>query len=153
MRAATYGPQAETLLEFRIVRSDGQIRSIQGRGHSTQDADGNPIRVSGVFRDLTAYRAAQKEAKDLSRRILNIQDEERKQIAQELHDEVGQGLTVDLLGLKRAVDCALPTWLPTSGRFRMRPVEPHRGAAGRPPPTPVALEDLGLLSALAALGH
>jgi len=110
MRAATYGPQAETLLEFRIVRSDGQIRSIQGRGHSTQDANGNPIRVSGVFRDLTAYRAAQREAKDLSRRILNIQDEERKRIAQELHDSTAQHLAainlnlMALVGARNSVD-------------------------------------------------
>lgn len=110
VRAATYGPQAETLLEFRIVRPDGQIRSIQGRGHSTQDANGNPVRVSGVFRDLTAYRAAQKEAKDLSRRILNIQDEERKRIAQELHDSTAQHLAainlnlMALVGARNSVD-------------------------------------------------
>lgn len=103
IRAATYGPQAATLLEFRIVRPDGQIRSIQGRGHSTQDANGNPIRVSGVFRDLTAYRAAQKEAKDLSRRILNIQDEERKRIAQELHDSTAQHLAAINLNLMALV--------------------------------------------------
>jgi signal transduction histidine kinase/ABC-type uncharacterized transport system substrate-binding protein len=103
IRAATYGPQAETLLEFRIIRSDGQIRSIQGRGHSTQDANGNPIRVSGVFRDLTAYRAAQREAKDLSRRILNIQDEERKRIAQELHDSTAQHLAAINLNLMALV--------------------------------------------------
>jgi signal transduction histidine kinase len=110
IRAATYGPQAETLLEFRIVRPDGQIRSIQGRGHSTQDANGNPIRVSGVFRDLTAYRAAQREAKDLSRRILSIQDEERKRIAQELHDSTAQHLAainlnlMALVGARNSVD-------------------------------------------------
>jgi signal transduction histidine kinase len=110
IRAATYGPQSETLLEFRIVRPDGQTRSIQGRGHSTQDANGNPVRVSGVFRDLTAYRAAQKEAKDLSRRILNIQDEERKRIAQELHDSTAQHLAainlnlMALVGARNSVD-------------------------------------------------
>ena len=110
IRATTYGPQAATLLEFRIVRPDGQIRSIQGRGHSTQDANGNPVRVSGVFRDLTAYRAAQREAKDLSRRILSIQDEERKRIAQELHDSTAQHLAainlnlMALVGARNSVD-------------------------------------------------
>src|SRR5690606_37415772 len=91
-RTASQGPHAETLLEFRIVRPDGQVRSIHGRGHSTLDGHGNPIRVSGIFRDLTAYRAVQKEAKELSRRILRIQDEERQRIAQELHDSTAQHL-------------------------------------------------------------
>lgn len=99
VRAATYGPQAETLLEFRIVRPDGEIRSIEGRGHSTLDANGNAIRVSGIFRDLTAYRAIEKEAKDLSRSIVNIQDEERKRIAQELHDSTAQHLAAVKLNL------------------------------------------------------
>jgi signal transduction histidine kinase len=99
IRAVTYGPHAKTLLEFRIVRPDGQIRSIQGTGRSTLDERGNPVRVSGVFRDLTAYRAAQKEARDLSRRILSIQDEERQRIAQELHDSTAQHLTAINLNL------------------------------------------------------
>jgi len=99
IRAATYGPHAKTLLEFRIVRPDGQIRSIQGTGRSTLDAKGDPVRVSGVFRDLTAYRAAQNEARELSRRILSIQDEERQRIAQELHDSTAQHLTAINLNL------------------------------------------------------
>jgi len=69
IRAAIYGPHTETLLEFRIVRPGGQTRSIQARGHTTLDGEGNPIRVSGVFRDLTAYRAAQKQAQELSAQI------------------------------------------------------------------------------------
>lgn len=99
IRAATYGPHAKTLLEFRIMRPDGQIRSIQGTGRSTLDAKGDPVRVSGVFRDLTAYRAAQKEARVLSQRILSIQDEERQRIAQELHDSTAQHLTAINLNL------------------------------------------------------
>jgi signal transduction histidine kinase len=99
IRAATYGPHAKTLLEFRIMRPDGQIRSIQGTGRSTLDAKGDPVRVSGVFRDLTAYRAAQNEARELSRRILSIQDEERQRIAQELHDSTAQHLTAINLNL------------------------------------------------------
>lgn len=99
VRAATYGPHAETLLEFRIVHPDGRVRSIQGRGHSMLDGDGNTVRVSGIFRDLTAYRTVQKEAKELSQRLLSIQDEERQRIGQELHDSTAQHLAAINLNL------------------------------------------------------
>ena len=112
IRAATYGLLAETMIEFRIVRPDGQVRWIQGRGHSTFDGHGNAIRVSGIFRDLTAYRAAQREAKDLSQRILSIQDEERQRIAQELHDSTAQHLAainLNLMALRGASNPAEKT--------------------------------------------
>ena len=112
IRAATYGLLAETMIEFRIVRPDGQVRWIQGRGHSTFDSHGNAIRVSGIFRDLTAYRAAQREAKDLSQRILSIQDEERQRIAQELHDSTAQHLAainLNLMALRGASNPAEKT--------------------------------------------
>jgi PAS domain S-box-containing protein len=112
IRAATYGLLAETMIEFRIVRPDGQVRWIQGRGHSTFDGHGNAIRVSGIFRDLTAYRAAQREARDLSQRILSIQDEERQRIAQELHDSTAQHLAainLNLMALRGASNPAEKT--------------------------------------------
>jgi PAS domain-containing protein len=46
IRAATYGLLAAPVIEFRIVRPDGQVRWIQGRGHSTLDARGKSVRVS-----------------------------------------------------------------------------------------------------------
>ena len=39
-------------------------------------------------------------------RVLNAQEAERRRIAQELHDEVGQSLTAVLLGLKQAMNIA-----------------------------------------------
>lgn len=41
-----------------------------------------------------------------SARALSAQESERRRIAQELHDEVGQSMTAVLLGLKRAADRA-----------------------------------------------
>jgi two-component system sensor histidine kinase UhpB len=85
-------------------------------------------------------------------RALSAQEAERHRIAQELHDEVGQSLTVVLLGLKQ-VEARAPAELVEdlaalreSARAGLDDV---RRVARRL--RPGVLEDLGLTSALAAL--
>jgi len=59
--------------------------------------------VSGIFRDITSYKAALLEAQELSQRVMTIQDEERQRIAQELHDSTVQHIAaagLNLMALK-----------------------------------------------------
>ena len=85
-------------------------------------------------------------------RALAAQEAERHRIAQELHDEIGQGLTVVLLGLKRALDLAPSNvaeelyLVQESARTSLEEV----GEVARRL-RPGVLEDLGLVPALAAL--
>ena len=83
--------------------------------------------------------------------VLAAQETERKRIAQELHDEIGQSLTAVLLGLKRAVDRA-PVELREELhglRRRAYSLDEVRLVARRL--RPGVLDDLGLLSALSAV--
>ncbi|HZI97466.1 MAG TPA: histidine kinase [Actinomycetales bacterium] len=83
---------------------------------------------------------------------LAAKEAERHRIAQELHDEVGQGLTVVLLGLKRAVDRApdeIAEELRLVQETARSSLDEVRDVARRL--RPGVLEDLGLLSALSAL--
>ena len=105
MRAVTHGALAGGVSEFRVVRANADLAWVQVRGHSTVGDAGTPIRVSGIFRDITAYKQAQLEAKELSQRVLSIQDEERQRIARELHDSTAQHLaaiSLNLLALQGA---------------------------------------------------
>lgn len=85
-------------------------------------------------------------------RALAAQEEERRRVAAELHDEIGQSLTAVLLALKRVADRVPPDLArdvdaaQESVRAAMNGV---RDVASRL--RPVVLEDLGLLSALASL--
>jgi two-component system sensor histidine kinase UhpB len=83
---------------------------------------------------------------------LAAQEAERRRIALELHDEIGQGLTVVLLGLKQVVDRA-PAELADELRLvqdaARSSLNEVRKVARRL--RPGELEDLGLVSALAAL--
>ena len=87
-------------------------------------------------------------------RALQAQESERQRIGRELHDEVGQSLTVVLLELKRTVDHAPPELadqLRTVQETTRSSLEEVRRIAGRL--RPGLLEDLGLLSALSALAN
>ena len=86
-------------------------------------------------------------------RALSAQESERRRIARELHDEVGQSLTAVLLDLKRAADRsddpALRVELAQAQETTRSSLEEVRRLAHRL--RPGVLEDLGLVSALTAL--
>ena len=53
--------------EYRIVKPDGEIRWIQGRGRFTGDAAGNLVRIDGISRDITERREHERKLTQLSR--------------------------------------------------------------------------------------
>src|SRR5229473_7635071 len=53
--------------EYRIVKPDGEIRWIQGRGRFTGDAAGNVVRIDGISRDITERREHERKLTQLSR--------------------------------------------------------------------------------------
>ncbi|WP_328835525.1 sensor histidine kinase [Streptomyces europaeiscabiei] len=87
-----------------------------------------------------------------SARALLAQEDERRRIAQELHDEVGQSMTAVLLGLKRAADDAeepLRGELHQAQEITRESLDEVRRLVRRL--RPGVLEDLGLVSALTSL--
>ncbi len=92
------------------------------------------------------------ERSESSARALAAQESERHRIAQELHDQVGQDLTVVLLGLKRLDDRVPPEVAAELEQLR-ESVRTSLDDVGRVARQlrPGVLDDLGLASALAAL--
>ncbi|GHF26460.1 HAMP domain-containing sensor histidine kinase [Streptomyces fumanus] len=87
-----------------------------------------------------------------SARVLLAQEAERRRIAQELHDEVGQGMTAILLVLKRAADDApepLRGELHQAQEITRESLDEVRRLVRRL--RPGVLDDLGLVSALTSL--
>ena len=64
---------------------------------------------------------ARREAQDLSAKLVDAQEEERRSVARELHDEVGQSLSALLVGIEN-VNKLLPEALDASIRDQMQTI-------------------------------
>ncbi len=53
MRQALENASGTYEVEYRILRPDGEVRWILGRGRVVRDADGKPVRYSGIEIDIT----------------------------------------------------------------------------------------------------
>jgi PAS domain S-box-containing protein len=79
-------------IEYRIVVPDGRVKILEERWQAFHDEEGKPVRLAGTCRDITERVRAEEELRRLSGQFLRLQDEERRKIAQDLHDSTGQNL-------------------------------------------------------------
>jgi two-component system, NarL family, sensor histidine kinase UhpB len=105
---------------------------------------------------ITAFNATlerlEEERRSSMRRVLSAQEAERRRIAQELHDQIGQNLTAVVLELKRLQGRVEPEWAETladAQELARESLDELRRISYEL--RPVALDDLGLGSAVAAL--
>jgi PAS domain S-box-containing protein len=82
-----------------VTDPDGSLRHWQVVKFPVRDASGRRY-VGGMAVDVTERRLTEERLRDyahqlraLSRRLLDVQEQERRHLARELHDEIGQALT------------------------------------------------------------
>jgi PAS domain S-box-containing protein len=85
--------------EWRIVRPDGTIRHVHGLGHPLLNETGEVTDYVGTIIDITERREAEKERIRLLRQVVQAQEDERRRIAVEMHDQFGQQLSALVLTL------------------------------------------------------
>jgi signal transduction histidine kinase len=112
---------------------------------------GGDVQIYAIIRDVTAEKRAEEALRSLPRRLIEIQETTGKQIARELHDEIGQVLT----GIGMLL--SIPEPLPPSTQARLE--EARRAVhelSGRVRAMaldlrPAVLDDFGLIAALEGL--
>ncbi|MCS7061449.1 MAG: histidine kinase [Anaerolineae bacterium] len=97
---------------------------------------------------LVEVRADREQLQALSRRMLHVQEEERRSIARELHDDIGQDLTAVKINLQTAEPLAQAAlaYIEDSIRIVERTLQQIRNLSLELRPS--MLDDLGLIPAL-----
>jgi PAS domain S-box-containing protein len=119
VKAYLADPHGNYEIEFRLRHKNGSYRWIYARAQVEVDATGRPHRMLGCHIDVTERKRAEEalqrsltHQQELSRRLVEVEETERRNINRELHDRVGQNLSA--LGLSLGVirngltECNLP---------------------------------------------
>jgi two-component system sensor histidine kinase UhpB len=109
-------PWPDYTVEYRMRHKDGSWRWFMLHADLEVDDSGRPLRLLGSQVDITALKQQQTELasasarlQQLSRRLLEVQEAERRHLARELHDEIGQVLTVAKIHLQSVTPSSEPT--------------------------------------------
>lgn len=84
-------------VELRALHRDGHEVPVEISFEETVEGDRRLF--TGVIRDMTERQESRRALQELTRRLESVREEERKRIAREIHDELGQALTALKLDL------------------------------------------------------
>jgi len=138
--------------ETRRLRRDGSCIDVEIWTAPLRGVGGEFAGRLAIVADVTARKRAEAERAELLRRLVTSQEDERRRIARELHDQMGQHLAALVLGLQALRAGSDEGWESREARFERLQAsvhqlgsEAHRIALEL---RPTALDDLGLHSAL-----
>ena len=153
LRLPASGEEAAPI-ETRRRTKDGRTLDVHVTVTVLRDENGCPVEFATTERDITGQKLAERELRRLHASVLSAQETERKRLARELHDGVGQILS----GVKFRLE-SLPGKIALSGKAEAKVLElggfldhaiseVRRVSKNLMPPE---LEDLGLEPALRSL--
>jgi PAS domain S-box-containing protein len=95
---AKLAAQGETSYEVDVIAKDGRRVPVEVSSRAIYE-NGILVGVQGMARDITERKLAQDTLQMFSRQLIEAQEDERRRIARELHDQIGQVLTAIKMNL------------------------------------------------------
>ena len=81
-------------LQYRLLLPNGNVRWLAVAARVETDTQGKATRMLGASIDITERRNAEASARELGGRLINAQEDERRRIARDLHDDLNQRLAL-----------------------------------------------------------
>ena len=144
-------------LEKRYLRKDASLVWINLTVSLVREPNGKPKYFIGVIEDISSRKQAeeiqlktQERLQTLSSKLLEAQETERRHLARELHDEIGQVLTavkINLQALQQSSAASNMTW-PLQESINIVEVALQQVRSLSLDLRPSILDDLGLEAAL-----
>ncbi len=137
--------------EFRIILPDGGVRWHRVVGHVDCNVGGDPVRVFGIGIDITVRKVAEAVSRAAINRLAVAQEEQRRRIARDLHDRLGQQVAAVQLHLKSIESSLIPSspgGVPLREALEMVEHLSREIVSISAEVRPALLDDLGLVPAL-----
>ena len=90
--------KGETTYEVDVIAKDGRRVPVEVSSRAIYE-NGILIGAQGMARDITERKLAQDALQMFSRKLIEAQEDERRRISRELHDQIGQILTAVKMNL------------------------------------------------------
>jgi len=151
-------------LDYRIQLPDGTEKVIHAQAETLRDEAGRPLLMRGTVQDITERQQIERDLqrsfdqlRALAARLQSIREEERKRVAREIHDQLGQALTaikIDMSFLVRELPAGEKHYAKrTSSILQLVEELIHAVRRIATELRPGILDDLGLVAALEWAGE
>jgi len=94
---------------YRIVSPSGKFIWLEENGTASFDPQGRTVRVVGMVANVTPRKEVERALATVSGKLIEAQEQERRRIARDLHDDINQRLALLNIELQRLAD-----WPPDS---------------------------------------
>ena len=81
-------------INYRLLLRDGSVIWLEKIARACFDGDGRMLRMIGMVADFTERKLAEEALSNVSRRLIEAQEQERTRIARDLHDDINQQLAL-----------------------------------------------------------
>jgi PAS domain S-box-containing protein len=153
--------QAEEAFDWPLIQKDGGRRILEVSVGLIRDPQGEPVGYRGLARDITKRKQTEQELLNRSEQLRSLavelartEERERRHLAIDLHDGVGQYLAVCKLKLSRLQEKAGPPWDGRLGQvMELLETAIHDTRSLTSRLSPRVLHEIGLKAALEGLAQ